>query len=237
VKAHAQLVVERDRLRVLACEPPLALRPCPDGVYLVASAAGPIGGDDIALDVVVGDDAELVARSAAASLALPGPDGSQSRVSLDACVGRHARLTWRPEPLIAAAGCNHVTDMSIRLDPTASVCWREELVLGRADEEPGACALRMRVDRGEVPLLRHDLVVGAARPPHAAAAMLGTARVVGTLIIVGDRVPATAPPPTRRPDLEVSVMPLEAGGVLVTALGRDARGVRAALDDAEQRFS
>src|SRR5262249_28574669 len=94
-----------------------------------------------------------------------------------------ASLAWEPEPLVAAAGCNHTTDVRVDLDATASLAWREVLVLGRDGERPGACRLRLRVDLAGEAILRHDLMVGAT---HDAYPALGDARVVGALVAVDD---------------------------------------------------
>jgi hypothetical protein len=55
----------RSRVTVLRSDGPLALRETPLGVYLVGTAAGPLGGDDLALDIDVGPGACLMIRSAA----------------------------------------------------------------------------------------------------------------------------------------------------------------------------
>ena len=64
------------RLPVLASQAPLVLRRTPEAVYLVGGAAGPIGGDQLSLRITVGAGALLRLRTAAASIALPGLDGS-----------------------------------------------------------------------------------------------------------------------------------------------------------------
>jgi urease accessory protein len=66
------------RLPVLASQVPLVLRRTPEAVYLVGGAAGPIGGDSLALHITVGAGAFLRVRTAAAAIALPGPDGLES---------------------------------------------------------------------------------------------------------------------------------------------------------------
>ena len=79
---------------MLRSDGPLALRETPRGVYLVGTAAGPLGGDDLALDIDVGPGACLVIRSAAAMLLLPGPEGGESalRITRPGRPGRPAGL-------------------------------------------------------------------------------------------------------------------------------------------------
>ena len=46
----AELAGDRTRCTTLRSDPPISLRDTPDGLYLVASGAGPVGGDDLHLD-------------------------------------------------------------------------------------------------------------------------------------------------------------------------------------------
>lgn len=232
MRSASQLVIEREHVRVLACEPPLSLRVCDGTVYLVASAAGPIGGDDVALDLEARDDTHVAVCSTAATIALPGPDGAQSRFRVRACVGNRGSLRWHPEPLVLAARCHHLNEARVSLSATARCCWRELVVLGRDGERPGRCRTRLHVDRDGVAVLRHELVIGEPDAPHDAYAVLGAARVVGTLVVVDD----VACPPNRtwqHRAVHVTLLPLERAGALVCALGDDTRAVHEALDAAE----
>ncbi len=82
------------RLPVLASQAPLVLRRTPAAVYLVGGAAGPLGGDSLALRITVGAGAFLRVRTAAAAIALPGLDGLESvlRVSVTVAARRAARV-------------------------------------------------------------------------------------------------------------------------------------------------
>ena len=66
-------------------------------MHLVGGAAGPLGGDRLRLEIEVGAGALLDVRSVAASLALPGAGGAQSRLEVTARVevGRAAALVAR----------------------------------------------------------------------------------------------------------------------------------------------
>ena len=75
-------------------------------LYLMGTAGGPHGGDDLSTEVVVAPGTELTVRSVAATVALPG-DGSRSQHRMRVDVGEGATLRWMPEPLVAAAGCHH----------------------------------------------------------------------------------------------------------------------------------
>lgn len=213
------------RLSVLRSAPPLSLRPTPDGVYLLGSAAGPLGGDDVELCVEVGEGAELTVRTVAASLALPGRGRRPSRVAVTAHVGVAASLRWLPEPVVAADGCDHVMEADVTLAERATLVWREELVLGRAGERPGACRSSVRVDVSDRPLLRHGLDVGA--DGWAGPAVLGGARAVGSVVLAG---PLHLGGAARVLGPRAAVLPLEGPGTLVSAFADDAPALRALLD-------
>ncbi|MFC6881181.1 MULTISPECIES: urease accessory protein UreD [Actinomadura] len=213
------------RITRLRSDGPLALRETAEAVYLVGAAAGPLGGDVLELDVEVGAGARLAVRSAATSLALPGggPDGDGSRLAVRAAVGPGGRLDFAPEPVVAAAGCRHRATAAVALADGAALRWREELVLGRHGERPGRHASRLDVTYGGVPLLRHELALDE-RGVYGGPAVLGTARAVGSLLLVGPGLAREA-----RTGDGLSVLPLAGPGVLVTAVADDSAELRRRL--------
>ena len=79
MEAHAAIRVDRTggrpRLVELRSDPPLTVRSTPDPsrpdvacVHLIGSGAGPLGGDELHLDIEVGDGAELKVGAVAASM-------------------------------------------------------------------------------------------------------------------------------------------------------------------------
>ncbi|MGI8752821.1 MAG: urease accessory protein UreD [Acidimicrobiales bacterium] len=186
MRARAELnVLASGRLgRVVSC-PPVTFRAAGDAVYVVGTAAGPLGDDDIGIAVTVAEEATLRLRSAAATILY---EGRSSRQRFEVSVGRCATLDWHPEPLIATAGCHHSQYVSLRVGEDAEVDWTEEVVLGRHGEEPGALDLRFDVDVAGVPLLRHQLVIGG--PGWDGPAVVGPHRSVGLRLIIG---PGMAP--------------------------------------------
>ena len=89
--------------------PPITLRTTPDAVYLVGSAAGPLGGDHTRLQVEVGAGARLSMRSAAASIVLPGAAGGASTAETELRVRAGGVLCWLLEPMLLAKGGDHHT--------------------------------------------------------------------------------------------------------------------------------
>lgn len=189
--ARAALAVElvdgRSRCTEVRSDPPLTLRETPTGVHLVASGAGPVGGDDLSLAVRVGPGATLDLRSVAASMVHPGPSGLPSHLAIEVDVGAGGSLVWTPQPAILVRGCDHHVTTRLRLGRGASVVWREELVLGRHDEVSGSVLQRLKVEGPCGPLLRADLGLGPRWPGSLGPAGTGpAARAVGTLLLVGD---------------------------------------------------
>jgi urease accessory protein len=176
MKARARIVARAQedgttRLVTLAGETPLLLRriPRPDDldtarIHLMGGTAGPIGGDDLAYRVDVGEGAKVHVRSVAASLALPGPGGAQSTLACDVRVGAGACLDWTPEPLIAVRGANHAVHTSLEIAEDSQLIWREDVVLGREDEETGSVRSRIRVNRAGRVVFDHEFAVGPRYP-------------------------------------------------------------------------
>jgi len=220
VKARARLVAAPgDRLVALHGEPPLLLRRTgPATVHLVGGAAGPLRGDDLRLEVEVEAGAELTVRSVAAQIALPGRDGPPSRLEIRARVGPGATLRWLPQPLIAAAGCEHHTITHVEVAEGGRLLWRDDLVFGRHGEPSGSLWARALFRYAGKTVYRHDLTVDTS------PAVLGKAQAMGTLVALPEA--AELPPPGG----DVAAMPLAGPGTVITALGADIRGVQAALD-------
>lgn len=215
MRATARIVAERDgdrtALRVLKGEVPLLPR-CTgrSEVHFVGGAAGPLGGDDLSIEIEVGPGAALWVRTVAASVALPGRDGAASRLSVHAVVGDGGLLAWLPEPIVAAARCDHHNVSAVELAAGARLVWREEVVFGRHGEAAGDIRLATTIRRQSRPWYRGDVAVGPAHPDGPA--ILGGARVLATLITTETDAGAAATP-------GAAVMPLVGGGVVATALG------------------
>jgi urease accessory protein len=238
MRALARIVAETDhrggtRLAVLRGESPLLLRrtgpQTADGrvtVHLVGGAAGPLRGDDLRLEIEVGPGARLDVRSVAASLALPGrAELPPSRLEVRAVVAAGGSLSWRPEPLIAAAGCHHLAVADVRVAAGGTLLWRDDLVCGRHGEPSGDVRADTTVRHDGVMLYRHELSVGPGAAGWSGAAVLGGGRAVGSVVLVGPSLPDAA-----LPGGDAAIMPLAGPGMLATAVGADIRTVRAALD-------
>ncbi len=231
------------RLPVLASQVPLVLRRTPDAVYVVGGAAGPIGGDELALRISVAEGAFLRVRTAAAAIALPGPDGLESVLRISVSVGPGAHLEYLPEPVVITAGARHATIVSVSLDEGASLLLREELLLGRHGEDGGAARTVLRVDYAGRALLRQELEVSGTDDASLGPAVLAGHRAVGALLHVSPALARRPAGPVIPVDAPVTgslagtasqagcaaVLPLAGPGVLVTALAHDAVTLRRCL--------
>ncbi|WP_239335764.1 urease accessory protein UreD [Frankia sp. CiP3] len=168
-----------------------------------------------------------------------------SLFDVHADVGPGATLVYLPEPTVAARGCRHRMRASIRLASTACLLWREEIVLGRFGEPAGSISTALRVDVSDQehnqkqdrdqgddrtwrPLLRQELTLDPAMPGLDGPAVLGTARVAGSLLIAGPGPAGLVTGPAVTDTF--ALLPLAGPGVLISALASDAVTLRQALE-------
>ena len=215
--AVAQVRSGRTVLTTLRSQVPLRLRETCDGLTVVASAFGPLGGDRTSLELVVGEGAQLAVGSAAAQVAQPGVRDPVSRADVRIEVRDGADLRWLPEPLVVTSGAEHRLALDVEVSPSATVVLAETAVLGRTTGRPGRSRSSWRVGCAGRPLLACDLDVG----PGAASgwdgpAVTGGARVLVTALVTGPHLP-----PDDVPSGGGEVLRLAGPGVLFTWLGHD----------------
>jgi urease accessory protein len=204
-------------LTALRSQVPLRLRETCDGLTVVASAFGPLGGDRTQLHVTVGPDARLAVGSAAAQVAQPGVRDAVSHAAVRLRVGAGADLRWQLEPLVVTAGAEHRSTVDVDADPSATVVVAETAVLGRTAGRPGRYRSSWRVRCGGRPLLSCDLDVGQGAPDGwDGPAVVGGARVLVTALVTG---PALPPEGAQVDGGEA--LRLAGPGVLLTWLGHD----------------
>ncbi|WP_214108934.1 urease accessory protein UreD [Acrocarpospora catenulata] len=230
VRAHAAIATTLDggatRLTTLRSDPPLTLRQTgPTTVHLVATAAGPLGGDHLELDLDVAAGTTLTVCSVAGTLVLPGP--GTSVLTVRARVDEGASLRFAPEPTVLAAGCAHRSRVRLSLAEDATVLWREEIVFGRYGERPGRCHSRFDATVAGTPLLRQEFTVGDPATDDSPA-VYGEARCVGSTLLTRAR------PESSHLAEGCAVLPLAGPGTLVSALAPDAVRLRERLEWGEQ---
>jgi urease accessory protein len=228
VAVTAELHGSRVALTRIRSDPPVAIRQTgPARVHLVGTAAGPLAGDDVGLDLVVRAGAELTVCASAATVALPAGAGRPSRMEVRAVVEAGACLCLWPQPTVAAAGCSHVSRTTVDLAADARLMLREELVGGRScDAASGRLRSELRVDRAGLPVLHQTLTLGPA-------AAYGAARCVGTLLVVEPVEGGWDAGAMHLPAPDTVVCALASPGAwLVSAVSADAAQLRSQLDAA-----
>jgi urease accessory protein len=160
----------------------------PATVHLVATAFGPLGGDDVDVRLVVEAGATLTVRSVAAAVALPARGGgvpSAQRIRVTVA----GALDLRLEPTVVAARAHHVVELTAELCPDAVLTATEHVLLGRSGEEPGRWTGTTRIERWGRPVLHTTVDLGPGAPAwlppvaprayastvHVGSAELGTA--------------------------------------------------------------
>jgi urease accessory protein len=194
----------------------------PGVVHLVGTAAGPLGGDDVEIRVIVRAGAHLTLRGAAATLALPGRTGAPAEWRVELLVEDGATLVQALPPLVVCRGALLRTQTRLCLAGTAAADLTELVVLGRHAEEGGTWTGRLVADRDDLPVLRTTQTSGVLRlggdPPRA---------LLTRLLTRPERSgPGSSPAWTEALTVGGAVRcPLATGDVLVTAIGPDAGAV------------
>ena len=223
------------RLAELTCQPPLTLRrvtsahPEVCALCLVGSAAGPLAGDDLALALEVRAGASATLQAAGAAIAQGRAGDGRSALGFEVSLGAGARLGADPGPLIVRPGGRVDARVSIRLEPDATVDWRELVVLhrdaGTAGTEPGL-TLRWDVTRCGRPLLRQ--VVDLTDPAWLRwPGLIAGRRVLASALLAGPGLAAR----TVIASPTAVAQPLADEAVLVTVLADDAAGARRQRDE------
>ena len=135
-----------------------------DTVHLVSAAATPLGGDTIALKVIVEPGARLRLRTAAATMTLPGRTTAESNTHWHLEVA--GDLDVDPEPTVVAGGSRHVSSTRLSLTGSGRVRLRERVQIGRTDERQGFWSGSLHADVDGEPLLRHRIELGAGSVAH-----------------------------------------------------------------------
>jgi urease accessory protein len=193
VIARTRAVVEPGGvLGSVACDPPLTLRqvrgedPGRCELRLVGSAAGPLGGDDLSLSLLVRAGARAALGATGASLAQGrgAPDAAALSFRVDLEAG--ACLVADPGALVVCDGSRVDVRLSLALDAGAAVRWRELIVLGRTGEPAGRATVRWDVTRAGRPVLRQftelDLALTGGRRVLACALIAGPAVAARTVV-------------------------------------------------------
>ena len=172
---------------VRSCGQLAVRRTGPAAVHLVATAFGPLGGDDAEIRLVVEEGATLAVRSVAAAVALPARDGdrpSEQRVVAEVA----GELDLRMEPTVVTRQAHHRASLAAALAPGAVLTATEQVLLGRTGEEPGRWTGTTRVVVDGRPLVHTTVGLGPGAPawlppvaPRAYASTVHVGQAAGVL--------------------------------------------------------
>ncbi|GAA1693717.1 urease accessory protein UreD [Fodinicola feengrottensis] len=232
---HAELDASgRTILRTLRSAAPITLLPRrrPESgaavVHLVGSGAAPLGGDDLTVTVRVGPGARLRIRGVAASVALPGQHAGCSRTRLRLQVEAGGELDYQPEPTVVTARAHHQAEVVADLAGDARLRLADTVVLGRAGEASGRLDTSLRVRRDGQPMLHQEIALGDPVLDASVAVVAGR-RVLVTEFRCGENDPVEAVSGDWW-----SLVPLAAGGSLLTVLAPDAITAARCANEARQ---
>jgi urease accessory protein len=191
-------------------------------VALVQTAACLLAGDDVRIEITVGDRARLELRELGAAVVHHSRGGPAARLAVDIAVGYDATLAWAAAPIISAAGSALERSMSVTLASGGVALLRDATVLGRAGELGGRLDARLRATADGVALLDERLTT--ADPTLVGSpVMFGDARVLDSVILLGCR-----------PDRDaVGVMELAGPGAVWRRLDD---GTGPGMNDGDARF-
>ncbi|MGH3833382.1 MAG: urease accessory protein UreD [Pseudonocardiaceae bacterium] len=234
VRARAEVTVElvadAPRLRWRSAAP-VVLRPTGGHrVHVVQAGGGPLGGDDLALDVRLGAGASLQLRSTAAMVVQAGRPPAAARWTVTADLADGAMLDWRPEPTVVCDAADLYSSTTVALHRGARAILREVVVLGRAGQRGGRFDGALTVECDGVPLLAHTLLLDGADPVLAGPAGTGGARVVGMLTVVGAGIDRSPQDAGEKLGLRWACSALHGPGWLLLALGDRVLDVTRLLD-------
>ena len=217
-------VVARGALAV----PPYWCRWDGETLWLVGSAATPVGDDEITLDLQVGDGVRAMVRSVAATLVYAARgEGTTMTTRLHVAPG--ASLVWRPEPVIVTARARHRATLVADVAAGGALVADEVVVLGRSGEEAGRYSSTTDLRRAGVPISLTSF--DTATPGWSGPGGTAGARVVGTRLVLY-RVDAEDDGGASGVDATTVVLRPEHGGALATTLASDPERARVQLDAA-----
>jgi len=229
VRATARLTADRAGRLHWDQAWPVLLRPTgPGQVHLLHGSGGPLGGDELGLDVDVAPGASLAVTSAAATVVQPG-QGDQARWDVSVTAGAGGTVHWTPEPTVICDGAALTSVLRVDLAAGAGAVIRETVILGRHGQRGGRYSGTLTATVDGTALLAHTTVLDDADPGLRGPGGTSGARAVGTLLLAGagGRVPDE--PVGEEPGVRWAWMELDGPGALLLAVGDPAR-VIAVLD-------
>ncbi|UZN04074.1 urease accessory protein UreD [Cellulomonas sp. S1-8] len=178
-------------------------------VALVATQALLLAGDDVRITVDVDEGVALEVVEVTGTVAYDMQGGCASW-TVDVRLGAGALLVWDALPFVVATGADVHRTTGLDLADGARAVLRETFVLGRTGEAGGRLTTTTRANLAGRPLLVETLTIDPAA--RADPALLGGARCLDTVTLLGARL-VTDPPPG------ADLLQLDRPGTLVRTFG------------------
>lgn len=178
-------------------------------IALVSGRAMLMPGDHVELDIRVGDGCSVRLVDIGGLIVYGREEVGQSQWHARLDLGADAHLVWDGLPTVVTDAGSLTRSMTVRLGAGASVIARETLVLGRSGERGGALTADVDVTDAAGPVLRERLQVRGDQPRPG---ILGSCRVVDSVLYLGEGIEAPHVPGALRLDLE-------RGGAVLRYLG------------------
>lgn len=183
-------------------------------VALVAGRAMLLPGDEVRIRLIVGAGCALSLVDIGGLVVYGRSDADahadrESQWHAHADLAADARLTWLGLPTVITAAGTLVRSLTIALAPGATATLRETLVLGRSGERGGRLHSDTDVSDAAGPILRETLAIRGDEP---VVGILGSARVMDSVVAVGADAGLDAVPGT-------TLLDLARGGAVLRYLG------------------
>ncbi|MDF2507963.1 MAG: putative urease accessory protein [Microbacterium sp.] len=180
-------------------------------VALVAGRAMLLPGDAVRIEISVGEGCtlSLVDIGGLVVYGRAGETGEPSHWHARADLADGARLRWQGLPTVITDAGHLRRSLTVRLAAGSSATLHETLVLGRSGERGGRVTAQTDAADAVGPILRDTLEVSGAEPVPG---VLGTDRIVDSILTLGDQTHVPEVPGAVRLDFE-------RGGVMLRYLG------------------
>ncbi len=157
-------------------------------IGLLATTALLLGGDEVEIEVSVGEDMRLDLFDIAGTVAYHGrgrPAAWHVRIEL----ADGAELRYRGEPFVVADGADVQRTLRVELADTAGLRLRETLILGRSGESGGRLRSETRLRIADLDVWVEDQLLDPDGDRWSPG-MLGDRRVLDSMIMVGTEIVA-----------------------------------------------
>ncbi|MDQ2678987.1 MAG: urease accessory protein UreD [Actinomycetota bacterium] len=197
-----------------------------DTLWIVGSAASPVGQDDVRIRFEVGAGVHARVRTVAA-MVLYAARGDGSSLHTEIHVGPDASLHWAPEPVIITGRADHRSTTLVEVAAGSRVTVDELVVDGRNDDDRGGRLVsELGLSLDGLTSLRSSF--DTATPGWNGPGGTDGARCLGTRLAVGH--PVEVAPTVAVSSACAGLLRPERGGLLAVAVADDPGSARSEIE-------